>query len=158
MLRVVMDVSASTGCDEPRGAGAGEVVFGEVTVVGQRQPDRLAQCIDLGRRGSQSRGPTMQIVGVLGDVHPDDEVVIGAHDLAVVALDRSTTGALHHQPGFGIGQIYQRAARTPGGSGSPSCPTRPARAPRARRWGPRRRAAKPRRSTLPAAWSRWARS
>ena len=40
-------------------------------------------------------------------------MVIRAHDLAVVALDRPAAGALNHQPRLRVGQIDHWATRRP---------------------------------------------
>ena len=51
------------------GPGGGEVVFGEVAVIGQCQSDRLVQRLGLGGGRGQCRCPAVGVVGVFGHVH-----------------------------------------------------------------------------------------
>ena len=58
----------------------GEVGFGEVAGIGQHELDRLAQGGGLRGGGSQCRIPALHVIGVLGHVDAEDEVVVVTSD------------------------------------------------------------------------------
>ena len=103
--------------DEPVRAGRGQVVLGQVSGVGQYDPDHVPGGIG-GRGGGSGGGPGGSVVGDhrgglyrggghrgIGDhggrivvrTHRDDQPVGAGHGLAVVALQPPSTPQRHHR-------------------------------------------------------------